>query len=107
MGFRLATYNVLDLFDEHPLLPKKIDTLAARIRELDADVVGLQEIGSEVALEALRARASEGGTPYASVVGTADARGIRCAALSRVPILRSTVHTTDALPFPVFVEGDA
>jgi endonuclease/exonuclease/phosphatase family metal-dependent hydrolase len=39
-------------------------------------------------------------------MGTADARGIRCALLSRVPVVEARVHAVESLPFPVFRDGD-
>lgn len=111
MPLSIATYNVLDLFDPEPgdeagktLLDEKIAFLTRKLDDVDADVVGLQEIGSEDALERLASSLARG--PYARVVGTPDARGIRCALLTRLPILAAEVLTTPALPFPVFVEGD-
>jgi endonuclease/exonuclease/phosphatase family metal-dependent hydrolase len=35
-----------------------------------------------------------------------DARGIRCALVSRLPVVASRVHTAVALSFPVYREGD-
>lgn len=101
MALRIATYNVLNLFDAG--FTAKIDEIARQIREADADVVGLQEIGSAEALEAVRSRLP-GYAP--AVIGTADARGIACALLSRRPILRAGVHTAKSLGFPAFVQGD-
>lgn len=112
MTFSLATYNVLDLFDPDPQDPRgaeateeKIAYLARKLDAVSADVVGLQEIGSEALLLRLVARMTCG--KYTAVIGTPDARGIRCAVLTRLPVLASEVLTTDALRFPVFVEGDA
>jgi predicted extracellular nuclease len=39
-------------------------------------------------------------------VGTPDARGIRCALVSRLPVTTSRVHTAEALDFPVYQAGD-
>ena len=74
------------------------------LRACDADVVGLQEIGPPDLLKAIVERASAGYRE--SVIGTADQRGIRCALISRFPLVLSQVHTAAALPFPVFREGD-
>lgn len=109
-AFTIATYNVLDLFPPGPEggaaahHEKKLETLAAKIASLGADVLGLEEVGSNAVLEELVRRIP--GEPYRVVFGTPDARGIGCALLSRLPLLASAVHTTDELPFPVFVEGD-
>jgi endonuclease/exonuclease/phosphatase family metal-dependent hydrolase len=43
------------------------------------------------------------GEPF---VGAADARGIRCALLSRLPLLDVRDHTAAALAFPAFAETD-
>ncbi|HEY6459107.1 MAG TPA: endonuclease/exonuclease/phosphatase family protein, partial [Polyangiaceae bacterium] len=107
MAVTLATFNVKDLLE--PRVDAKLDWIAAAIARCDADVVGLQEIGPPSLLEAVVERipphGSRGGYA-ASLVGTADARGIRCVLLSRLPLLHAHVHTTEALPFPVFRVGD-
>ncbi|MGH7297226.1 MAG: endonuclease/exonuclease/phosphatase family protein, partial [Polyangiaceae bacterium] len=80
-----------------------------------ADVVGLQEIGPPELLAevigrvpAMQARQGlRGRAPYGeTLVGTADARGIRCALISRLPLAHRHVHTAEALPFPTFYTGD-
>ncbi|MEO7108909.1 MAG: endonuclease/exonuclease/phosphatase family protein [Polyangiaceae bacterium] len=117
---RLATYNVLNLFDgqseaDKQVLANKVEFLAARIIESGADVVGLQEIGSEKLLEDLVLSLGVGRVPsgpqtHASymhrVVGTPDVRGIRNALISRLPFKSSRVLTSPQLEFPRFVEGD-
>jgi endonuclease/exonuclease/phosphatase family metal-dependent hydrolase len=110
MAFTLATYNVLDLFEaperltrEH--LDAKLAHLAAVLERANADVVAFQEVGSAAVVRELTARLP--GLAYGeAVVGTADARGIRCALVSRLPILEARVHTAQSLPFPIFVAGD-
>ncbi len=112
----IATYNVLDLFDPDPTdadgaahIEAKLAYLTKKLDQADADVIGLQEIGSESALASLASRLSSSSSKgaYSTVVGTPDARGIRNAVLTRFPIIASEVLTTGELPFPVFVEGDA
>ncbi len=121
MTLMLATFNVKNLL-EPPAgptaeassalsVPARKDALAAKIawiarmlRECDADVVGLQEIGPPELLAAVLAHLP--GDAYREVIGTPDARGIRCALLSRAPILAARVHTAPALAFPVYREGD-
>jgi endonuclease/exonuclease/phosphatase family metal-dependent hydrolase len=111
VGFSLATFNVKNLFEprddaERALLPKRLDLLGALLRECDADVVALQEVGS---VELVRALASRLGPSHArseAVIGGADARGIRCALLSRAPVLVARVHAADSLAFPAFRQGD-
>jgi endonuclease/exonuclease/phosphatase family metal-dependent hydrolase len=82
------------------------DAVADMVRAANADVLALQEVGSALAVRALLERLEGQGGYGAPVVGTADKRGIRCALLSRCPVLDAQVHTTDALAFPPFVEGD-
>jgi len=100
----LATFNLKDFFPQQGLdFAGKVAWTTAMIARLDADVLGLQEVGPPEAVDALLARIDG----YRSVVvGTPDARGIRCAVLSRLPITRSHVHTAEFLPFPVFQDAD-
>jgi endonuclease/exonuclease/phosphatase family metal-dependent hydrolase len=110
--FTLATYNVLDLFEALPNdarsrahLDAKLAHLAGVLERANADVVALQEVGTAAVLRELTARvpALGYGEP---IVGTADPRGIRCAILSRLPVLESFVYTAEYLTFPAFVVGD-
>ncbi|MDB4940965.1 MAG: Endonuclease/exonuclease/phosphatase family protein [Labilithrix sp.] len=110
MAFVLATFNLKDFFlprsdAERSVAPGKFASIAANLRRANADVVALQEVGEEQQLERLaKAVADLGyGTPIA---GTTDKRGIRCAILSRLPVVWSQIHTQKVLPFPVFMEGD-
>jgi endonuclease/exonuclease/phosphatase family metal-dependent hydrolase len=109
MGLALATFNVENLLEprsdaDRALVAGKIDSIARMLRACDADVVGLQEIGPPDLLKAVVERAGAGYRE--SVIGTADARGIRCALISRLPLVQSQVHTAEALSFPVFRDGD-
>lgn len=108
---RLATYNVLNLFDprnadERKITDAKIAFLGERIAESQADVVGLQEIGSEKLLDELVAWLQKHANYMHREVGTADHRGIRNAAISRLPFLSSRVLTSPALDFPRFIASD-
>jgi endonuclease/exonuclease/phosphatase family metal-dependent hydrolase len=109
-AFTLATFNVKDLFDAtdeagRAHLDAKLANLAGFLEQADADLVALQEVGSLDVARALCARAPRLG--YGEpILGTADARGIRCAVIGRAPILASQVHTADCLSFPAFAEGD-
>jgi endonuclease/exonuclease/phosphatase family metal-dependent hydrolase len=124
MALTLATFNVKDLFDasddaSRAGLEAKLDTLGAILAEADADVVALQEVGSEAVVRALGLRAAAAAAtargardrgpfrPYTeAVIGAADARGIRCALLSRLPVVESEARTAPHLDFPGFVVGD-
>ncbi len=111
MSFSIATYNVKDLFEATDAagaahLDRKLEALAKTIDTLDADVIALQEVGSEAVLDALRARLLHAGTYAFRAVGTADARGIRCALLSRAQVRSWRVHTAERLDFPRFVATD-
>ena len=110
MALTLATFNVKDLLDpreetERHILDAKLAWIARMLRACDADVVGLQEVGTLELVRAVLDRLP--GHAYGEpVMGTADARGIRCALLSRVRVIEARVHTAEMLPFPVFREGD-
>lgn len=109
---RLATYNILNLFDEHdnPALSGRFDDMhssreglrakpesqlravADTIRRLDADVIGLQEIESFDALEAFNANyLSDLGYEYLVSIDVGQERGIEQAVLSRYPIREARV----------------
>ena len=101
MAFVLATFNVLDLFDAGD--PERIDRIASLLRTHAPDVVALQEVGGETATNAIAAALGGGFTP---VLGDADERGIRCAVLSRLPVVSSNVLRAAHLPFPRFHRED-
>jgi len=109
MPLTIATFNVKNLLAarddrQRAILPAKLDYVAAALRSCDADVVGLQEVGPAELARAVRDRLpGDYGEP---VLGTPDARGIRCALLSRVRVIEARVHTAEALSFPVFAAGD-
>lgn len=98
---RLATYNLLNLFDDHddPTLSGRYEdiddakpeserlALAAAIRAIDADILALQEVESESALREFRDGYLAGlGYDHLVSIDTGDPRGIECAVLSRFPI---------------------
>ena len=110
MALRIATFNVKDLFDatdeaSRRNLDLKLTWLAAMVKRLDPDVLGLQEVGSVAVVRELMARAF-GGSFAEPLMGTRDARGIGNALVARVPILASRVHTSDQLEFPRFHASD-
>jgi endonuclease/exonuclease/phosphatase family metal-dependent hydrolase len=110
MTLTLATFNVKDLLEprdavERSVLGAKLAWIAQMLRACDADVVGLQEVGSAELVRAVLDRLD--GHAYGEpVMGTVDARGIGCALLSRIPVVAARVHTAESLPFPVFRDGD-
>ncbi len=110
MPLAIATYNVKNLFDpvsdaERPLWDRKVESLATALRTCNADVVGLQEVGSTDAARALASRLHDMG--YGEpIFATPDARGIRCALMSRFPVAFAHVRTCAALPFPTFAAFD-
>jgi endonuclease/exonuclease/phosphatase family metal-dependent hydrolase len=101
----VATFNVKDLFDAG--FAAKIRELARHIDRARADVVALQEIGSEGALDALVSALAKRADYKYRLVGTPDRRGIRNVILSALPFERAVVHQRPALPFPVFTPGDS
>jgi endonuclease/exonuclease/phosphatase family metal-dependent hydrolase len=111
MPLSIATFNVKNLLEpagerDRAVLPQKLAFIARALARCDADVVGLQEVGGEELVRAVleQPEAPRGyGEP---LLGAADARGIRCALLSRLRIGSARVHTASALPFPAFVAGD-
>ena len=111
MSLRIATFNLKDFFlprsdAERSVAPGKFANIAANLRRAKADVVALQEVGEEQQLDRLVKEVADLGYG-APLVGTTDKRGIRCAILSRLPVLWSQVHTQKTLPFPRFIENDA
>lgn len=107
---RLATFNLKDFFlarkeSEHAIVEAKVANIADNLRRARADVVALQEVGSNELLDRLVAAVPE--LAYgAPVVGQPDHRGIRNAILSRRPVVWSQVHEAAEIGFPRFVETD-
>ena len=111
MALSIATFNVKNLLEPtsdaaRAVLPRKLEAIAEVLRACDADVVGLQGIGSAALLSQVLDRLPGRGGYGEPVMGTVNRRGIGCALLSRVPVAAARVHTCDALPFPVFRDGD-
>jgi predicted extracellular nuclease len=114
MALSLATFNVENLLDprtdpERARLADKIAWIGRMIDACDADVIGLQEVGSLQLVRAVLERTASPGTWAEPVIGTADARGIRCALVARAaaPLVSAHVHTAESLSFPAFRVGDA
>jgi endonuclease/exonuclease/phosphatase family metal-dependent hydrolase len=111
MPLRLATFNLKDFFlarkeTERATVEAKVANVAKSLRRANADIVALQEVGSEELLERLVTRETKDLGYGSPVIGTADKRGIRNVLLSRLPVQWSQVHTAKSLPFPRFIEGD-
>ena len=106
--FKIATYNVENLFDlnynkneykaYHPntnygwnknMLDIKIANIAKVIKDLNADVIALQEIESKKALGFLNKKLKDLNINY-SYIEIADSKptSVKCAVLSKFPIIR-------------------
>ncbi|MFW6284341.1 MAG: endonuclease/exonuclease/phosphatase family protein [Desulfosalsimonas sp.] len=107
---KIATYNLENLFDikhdgtEYPgyipdgplgwnrvMMETKVDRLARVIHDLDADIIGLQEVESPRALVKLRQRLAQMGSayPHFAIAAARDA-AVRCALLSRFAVVDSS-----------------
>ncbi len=100
----IATFNVLNLFDEHddpyhadegteakPVA--ELTALAESIRKLDADVLALQEVENRGMLERFNAAMlSDMGYAHVVLFEGNDLRGIDVALLSRLPVGPVTSH---------------
>ncbi|HPF39558.1 MAG TPA: endonuclease/exonuclease/phosphatase family protein [Phycisphaerae bacterium] len=94
----IATYNVLNLFDNHddpyhddegtPQKPREqLEHLARTIHTVDADVIALEEVENRGILEDFnRALLSDMGYQNVVCFESNDGRGIDCAVLSRFPV---------------------
>jgi endonuclease/exonuclease/phosphatase family metal-dependent hydrolase len=84
---------------------RRIDALAELLLDANGDVLALQEVGDEGALDALLRAVGDSSYPH-RVLGIPDVRGIRPALVSRAPFLTAEVLAPSALSLPVFVDGD-
>ena len=94
----LATYNVLNLFDDdddpyhrdegtRPKPKTELEKLAETIRKVDADILAMQEVENRGYLEHfVRAMLPDMGYKYIVSFDGNDRRGIECAVLSRLPV---------------------
>lgn len=104
----IATWNVENLFvpgsaepaDRHGAFDAKLAFLAQTITALNPDVLALQEVGGEAALQALQAVVP---AYQHRQIGIGDARGIACAFLSKLP-LQNVTNIVD-FPEPVVALG--
>jgi len=108
---RIATFNLKDFFlprsdAEREITEKKVASVARSLRRANADVVALQEVGEEAHLARLVEREVPELGYGPPLLGSVDRRGIRCALLTRLPVLWSQVHAPGTLTFPRFVVGD-
>lgn len=96
--FTVMTWNIENWFrPDHPsgsgprdqeTYQRKLTNLVRTIQAVSPDVIGLQEVGDEDAFGDLR-RALNNRYPYGRVSRLPDARGIRVAFLSRLPLLQA------------------
>lgn len=95
---RIATYNVQNLFlcgEGAPKPPAQVRALVRMIRLVDADVLMLQEVGSQASLDALNERL-EVAYPHATLLPGHSNRSIHLGVLSRQPV-KLTSLSGDAL----------
>ncbi len=110
--FTVATYNIQNFFDTHdnpytdddktkPKTPAQLDTLAAAIKELNADILILQEVEAGGFLKQFnKEKLADLRYTYAVDTVSEDPRGITVALLSRYPVVRTVSHR-----FMELVEG--
>ena len=102
-AFSVGTFNVENFFPKGvgipgdratPLKsPEELKALAAAFRQLDADVVGVQEIYDTRTLrEFVEEHLSDMGYRFAAVTKGNDTRGINVGILSRLPLTSVTSH---------------
>ena len=111
-SIRLTTYNVENLFDseDDPAIGGRFDDAdeakpegelagaAQAIRDVDADILALQEIESEAALLWFRdTYLADLGYEHVASVDVGDARGIECGVLSRFPLRDAQVWIGEEL----------
>ncbi|MCE2884624.1 MAG: endonuclease/exonuclease/phosphatase family protein [Planctomycetaceae bacterium] len=108
-ALRLACYNVENLFDQkddpaNPFdqdemtKPERLEALAKTIRELDADILCLEEVESKECLLWFRDTYLKGmGYEHAASEDNGYNRGIEQSVLSRVPIVKAQVYTGEDL----------
>ncbi len=111
--WRIATFNVENLFDPDPAngtggdeearstpsasaYAARLGALSTVIERLEADLLVLQEIESRAALDDLAGSVAPGlEYPYRYLVEGNDPRGIDLAVLSRAPVVRLLRHDRD------------
>lgn len=109
--FRVASYNVENLFDaiddpkrkDETTPPKDVEAmrrLAQALRKADADVVALQEVENIEILEQFLDEHLPGMYPHRVLVEGNDMRGIDVAVVSRHPIQSVQSHKDNKFPLP-------
>lgn len=108
----VAAYNVENFFDvfddpyteDEEMQPKSrdaIERLAQTIRDINPDVLGLVEIESTGAVEAMVAEfLPDAGYRHIAVMPTNSGRGIHLGVVSRLPVLSMTSHRFRELTLP-------
>ncbi len=106
-SFKIVSYNVENLFDMHAdvteypefrpggafgwdsnMLDVKVGNIASVLKDLDSEIIALQEIESENALVLLQERLSLMGVKYSyAEIAVGRKTPVRCAVLSRFPII--------------------
>ncbi len=106
MTLTVATFNLKDFFharspEESAVVNTKLENVAKLLREADADLVALQEVGEEDLLQQLFSE--QLGLPRMNLLlGKPDHRGIRCAIASRFALISAEALEAATLSFPRF-----
>ncbi|MBU1086040.1 MAG: helix-hairpin-helix domain-containing protein [Candidatus Omnitrophica bacterium] len=107
--FKIATYNIENLFDLEKsgneyieYVPNnifcwneknfnlKLNNISAVLKDLNADIIALQEIESESALQSLQTRLREKNLEYKySAIAKVKNTTVKCAVLSKYPIIKT------------------
>ena len=110
--FRVAAYNLLNLFDvfDDPYTEdertavkprKEVKQVVEAIRSLDADLVAVSEIENEGVLKAVNTEfLHDMGYRYVAALDSNDGRGITTGVLSRKPIVSVTSYRWQELRLP-------
>lgn len=111
-AIRIATYNMLNLFDhvddstlqgefddiKFPTADERCRELAEAIKAIDADIIALEEVESLEALKWFRdTYLSDAGYKYLESKDVGYFRGVECSVMSRFKITRSRVWLNESL----------